>query len=85
LFAVPTLSPNTSPVIITIRITIYLFVVYLTKLFEFVRLYSVEWMGNKWMMNWKGFWRKRSWPNSKVLSWYSPGGTEENHEQPQSG
>jgi hypothetical protein len=31
-------------------------------------------------MNWKGFCsRKRSWPNFKVLSWNSPGGTEVNH------
>jgi hypothetical protein len=32
------------------------------------------------MMNWKGFGRKWSWPNFKVLSRYSTGGTEENHE-----
>jgi hypothetical protein len=37
------------------------------------------------MMNWKGFGRKGSWPNYKVLSWYLPGGTEENREKPQSG
>jgi hypothetical protein len=36
-------------------------------------------------MNWKGFGRKWSWPNFKVLSWHLPGGTEENHEKPQSG
>jgi hypothetical protein len=30
-------------------------------------------------MNWKRLGRKRSWPNFKVLSWNSPGGTEENH------
>jgi hypothetical protein len=36
------------------------------------------------MMNWKGFGRKWSRPNFKVLSWHSPGGTEENHEEPQS-
>jgi hypothetical protein len=28
-------------------------------------------------MNWKGFGRKRSWPNFKVLPWHSPGRTEE--------
>jgi hypothetical protein len=28
-------------------------------------------------MNWKRFGRKRSWPNFKVLSRNSPGGTEE--------
>jgi hypothetical protein len=32
------------------------------------------------MINWKGFVWKRSWPNFKVLSGHSPGGTEENHE-----
>jgi hypothetical protein len=31
-------------------------------------------------MNWKGFGRKLSWPNLKVLFQHSPGGTEENHE-----
>jgi hypothetical protein len=30
--------------------------------------------------NWKGFGRKRSWPNFKVLSWHSTGGNEENYE-----
>jgi hypothetical protein len=33
------------------------------------------------MMNWKGYGRKRSWPNFKVL-FHLPGGTEENHENP---
>jgi hypothetical protein len=37
------------------------------------------------MMNWKGFGRKSSWPNFKVLSWQLPGGMEENHEKPQAG
>jgi hypothetical protein len=32
------------------------------------------------MLNWKQFGRKRLWPNFKVLSRHSPGGTEENHE-----
>jgi hypothetical protein len=32
------------------------------------------------MMNWKGFGRKRSWPNFKVLSRHSHGGTEEKNE-----
>jgi hypothetical protein len=32
------------------------------------------------MMNWKGFGRKWSWPNFKVLSWNLPGGTEEKYE-----
>jgi hypothetical protein len=31
-------------------------------------------------MNWKGFGSRRSLPNFKVLSRYSPGGTEENLE-----
>jgi hypothetical protein len=30
------------------------------------------------VMNLKGFGRKRSWPDFKVLSRHSPGGTEEN-------
>jgi hypothetical protein len=34
------------------------------------------------MMNWKGFGRKRSWPNTNVLSLNLPGGTEEKHENP---
>jgi hypothetical protein len=29
-------------------------------------------------MNWKGFSRKRPWPNCKLLSQHSPGETEEN-------
>jgi len=29
------------------------------------------------IINWKGFGRKRSWPNFKVLSWHSPGETEQ--------
>jgi hypothetical protein len=32
------------------------------------------------MMNWKGFGRKRPWPNFKVLSKHSPGVTEESHD-----
>jgi hypothetical protein len=31
------------------------------------------------MRNWKGLGRKRSWPNLKVLSRHSRGGTEKNH------
>jgi hypothetical protein len=37
------------------------------------------------MMNWKGFGRKWSWPNFKVLSQRLPGGTEGNHGKPHSG
>jgi hypothetical protein len=33
------------------------------------------------MMNWKGFGRKRPWPDFKVLSRNSPGGTEEKNEK----
>jgi hypothetical protein len=32
-------------------------------------------------MNWKGFGRKRSWTNFKVLSRHSTGGTVENHKK----
>jgi hypothetical protein len=31
--------------------------------FRLLRIYWVEWKGDKWMLNWKGFGRKRSWPN----------------------
>jgi hypothetical protein len=31
------------------------------------------------MMNWKGFGKKKSWPNFKVMSQHSLGGTVENH------
>jgi hypothetical protein len=37
------------------------------------------------MMNWKEYGRKWMWLNFKVLSWHSPGRTEENNEKPQSG
>jgi hypothetical protein len=33
------------------------------------------------MINWKGFGRKRLWPNFKVLSQPSPVRAEENHEK----
>jgi hypothetical protein len=36
------------------------------------------------MMNWKRFGRKGLWPNFEELSRYSPGGTEEKYEKPQS-
>jgi hypothetical protein len=58
----------------------YLFIVYLTTLFQKLRLYGVERKGHKWM-SWKGFGRKRSWRNFKVLSRNSPRETEENHEK----
>jgi hypothetical protein len=37
------------------------------------------------MMKWKGFGRKLPWPDFEVLSRYSLGGSEENHEKSQSG
>jgi hypothetical protein len=37
------------------------------------------------MINWKDFGRKRPWFNFMVRSLNSSGGTEENHEKPQSG
>jgi hypothetical protein len=43
------------------------------------RIYSVKGRGDKQRMNWKRCGRKQSWHNFKVLSQYSPGGTEENH------
>jgi hypothetical protein len=36
------------------------------------------------MMNWNGLERKSSWPNFKVLSRYSLGGTDEKHERSES-
>jgi hypothetical protein len=33
------------------------------------------------MIQWEGFSRKRSWPNSKALSRHWPEGTKENHEK----
>jgi hypothetical protein len=38
-------------------------VVYLTALFQWLRLYSVGWRRDKWMMNWKGCGRMRPRPN----------------------
>jgi hypothetical protein len=37
------------------------------------------------MMNFKGFGREWSWPNLKVITQHSPGGTEKNNEETQSG
>jgi hypothetical protein len=39
-------------------------------LFQYVRLYIVEWNG-EWMMNYRGFGSKRQWPNFKLLSKHS--------------
>jgi hypothetical protein len=44
---------------------IYLFVLNLATFSQLLKLYSVEWKGDKWMMNWKGRARKRSWPNPR--------------------
>jgi hypothetical protein len=44
------------------------------------RRYSVK-SKDKRMMNWKGYRRKRLWPNFKVLSQQWPEGTEENHKK----
>jgi hypothetical protein len=62
--------------------SIALFVVYLMMLFQWLRLYSVEWKGGKQMISWKGCGRKWTWPNFKVLSQHLLGGTEENHKKP---
>jgi hypothetical protein len=40
-----------------------LFVVCLTMLLQLFRLHGVECKDNRWMMNWKGYGRKRLWPN----------------------
>jgi hypothetical protein len=37
------------------------------------------------MINWKRFGRKQAWPNFKVTIQHLAGGTEEDHERPQSG
>jgi hypothetical protein len=42
---------------------IYIFVLYLTTLFQQLMLYSFEWKYDKWMMNWKWFINKRLWHN----------------------
>jgi hypothetical protein len=58
----------------------YLFIVlYLTTLFQQLKLYSVAWSGDKWMINWEGFGRKQSWPEFKVRVLYlrTPWGTGE--------
>jgi hypothetical protein len=50
------------------------FVVYLTTILEWLRLYSAKWRSDKWMMNWKGCGKKQSWANFNVLSQHLPGG-----------
>jgi hypothetical protein len=44
------------------------FVIYLTMLFQWIRLYSIEWRGNKWMIICKEGGRKHLWRNFKILS-----------------
>jgi hypothetical protein len=62
---------------------IYLFIhLYLTqRRFLAIKNYiaSNEMVTGK--INWKGFGRKRSWPNFKALSQHFSGGTEENHKK----
>jgi hypothetical protein len=48
--------------------------------FQQLRLNNVEWKGDKWVMNWKWFGRKRLWPNFKELYQHSCRGAEENQE-----
>jgi hypothetical protein len=55
-------------------------IVCLTTLFEYLR-YIASNERVTVITNWKGFRRKRSLPNFKVLTWHSPGETEENHEK----
>jgi hypothetical protein len=57
-----------------------LFLPYLTTLSQYLRLYSLEWKGDKWWWIGKDVAGKRSWPNFKVLSRHFPGGIEKNHE-----
>jgi hypothetical protein len=68
-----------------LRYYTYLFVVYFRTLLQWLRLYSIKWYSDMWMMNWKEFGKKRSWPNFNVLSLQSPAGPVKNHKNPQSG
>jgi hypothetical protein len=54
---------------------------YLSTLFQWLRLYSVEWRGNKWMMKWKGCGRKRPWPNFNLLFQHLSENSEENRKK----
>jgi hypothetical protein len=47
-------------------VTLFFLVGYLTIVWV-ARLCSVEWYHDRWMMNWKGFGRKRSWPNQDTI------------------
>jgi hypothetical protein len=48
--------------------SIFVFVVNLTTLSQYLRLYSVEQKDGKGMMTWKKCGRKRSWPNLRFYS-----------------
>jgi hypothetical protein len=50
--------------------------------FKWLRPHRIQCKGDKRMKNWKGFGRKRSWPNFKALYRNSLGVTEKNHETP---
>jgi hypothetical protein len=63
----------------------FLLVVHVTTLLQILGLHGIEWDGDKFIMNLKWFGRKRSWPNFKLLSQHSPGGSKENDETRQSG
>jgi hypothetical protein len=49
-------------------INTFLFVIYLARLFQWLRLHSVQWAGDMWIMNWKGCRSRWSWPNWKYYS-----------------
>jgi hypothetical protein len=53
-----------------------------------ISLTTQPWMTGRWrIMNWKRCWRKQAYINFKAicLSWKFPGGTEQNHNQFESG
>jgi hypothetical protein len=53
------------------------FVVYFMTLSQWLRLHSVEWRVERWMMNWSGVGRAQLWPNFKALSQHLPGAPED--------
>jgi hypothetical protein len=59
-----------------------LFVVYLTTLFQQLRLHRIEWKGDKWMII--IIWKEVVVAQFEVLARHSPGGTEK-HVKPKSG
>jgi hypothetical protein len=62
-----------------------MFVVCLTTRFQWLRRCSVECRDDKWMMNWKGYGRKRSWPNLRHYLSMFPEGLIKIHEKFQPG